>query len=756
MIYKTNEYLGYADRISVKAGEQVQFKLSSKRKDVRVEVLRLRCGDVDVNGPGFRYQVMESGIDGVHPVLDQPIRPGSCMSADHFGALTPKGDFWSFGAYVWPTRLADFPRSVMGDFCQADGKGHALGLDCDGHPTLTIGRGKTAPFTARMQAKLGLKTWGFLACVLDLNAGKAALELIIPADGGRPAYRAREEFDLPDALELSSGLPYLIAAHHEAEGGRYAGHFDGKIDAPRILARKVSGEELRTIDLAQRTGAVLDGLVAFWDFSDGISTLSVTDRSANCLTGRLHQLPVRGMTGFHWTGAVHDWRLAPREYGAIHFHSDDIYDCGWQTSFTLDVPDDWRSGVYALRLTPVDAAAEPDVESYVTFFVTPGRKSKRADLVVVASVATYLAYANSALRLYHTHFETLMEHVLWVPLDDIFLQENPEVGQSTYDWHVDGSGRAYSSWLRPLLNIRPRGYWFNLINDTHILDWLEEKGIDYDLITDVELDRAGAQALAPYRVMLTPTHPEYYSISMMNGILAFQNAGGRHIAMGGNAFYWRCAFHPAAPEALEVRRGMAGTRTWESQPGEVHLAGTGEPGSIWRHSGFAPQKLVGVGFAAMINDVCGWYERLDGSDDPRAAFIFDGVSRTERIGDFGFRYKAVGSEIDRLDYDLGTPPHALLLATSHGLGAGALPTPEEFRTMVDGLDGTQNALVRADMVFFETPGGGAVFASGSITYGMSLGHNNYDNNVSTITLNVVKRFLDPTPFALPETAWGQA
>jgi len=479
----------------------------------------------------------------------------------------------------------------------------------------------------------------------------------------------------------------------------------------------------------------------------------VKDLSANCLHGRLHQLPRRGVTGFFWSGAVHDFRLAPREYAAIHFHNDDIYDCQWQATFSLDVPEEWRTGVYALRLTPAGDEPEPDCESYVTFFVTPGKKTKRADLVVVLSVATYLAYANSALRLYQVHFETLMEHVLWLPLDDVYMQEHPQIGQSTYDSHVDGSGRAFSSWLRPVLSMRPRGYWFNLINDTHILDWLEEKGIAYDIITDVELDREGARALKPYRAMMTPTHAEYYSFNMMNGIMEYQNAGGRHVSMGGNAFYWRCGFHPEAPAALEVRRGMAGTRTWESEPGEVHLAGTGEPAALWRHSGFAPQKLVGTGFSAMINDTCTYYVRMPDSEDPRAAFIFEGTGRHEKFGDFGFRYGgAVGSEIDRLDYELGTPRHALLLATSEGLGAGALPTPEEFRTMVDGLDGTQNALVRADMVFFETANGGAVFASGSITFGMSLGYNNYDNNISAITLNVVKRFLDPEPFVLPSLA----
>jgi N,N-dimethylformamidase len=750
VIYRTNEYLGYPDRISVPAGEAVRFQLSSKRPSVKVEVLRLRCGDVDTNGPGFKYEVMTSPIDGEHACLDQPIRPGSNAVVDHDGALVPTGGHWCFGAYVYPTRIADNAKAVLGNWCEGSARGYALELDEEGYLVLVLGQASGAPARYALDVKLRPRVWTFVSCALDLARGSASLSLIVPADGVRPAAAHSKSFALPQAPALDSGLPFLIAAHHANGDRQYTSHFDGKIEAPRVLSCPLDAEALRVFDGRLRTGVSDAGLVAFWDFSNGISSLSIKDISPNGLHGSLRQLPRRGVTGFQWSGSVHDWRLSPQEYAAIHFHSDDIYDCEWQTTCTLDVPAHWRSGVYALRLTSAGDNPDRDCESYVTFFVTPGKASRRADLVVVASIATYLAYANSALRLYQVHFETLMEHVLWLPQDDVFMQENPEIGQSTYDCHVDGSGRAYSSWLRPVLNMRPRGYWFNLINDTHILDWLEEKGIAYDLITDVELDREGARALAPYRVMMTPTHPEYYSFNMMNAIMAYQNAGGRHISMGGNAFYWRCGFHPAAPAALEVRRGMAGTRTWESEPGEVHLAGTGEPGSLWRHSGFAPQKLVGVGFSAMINDTCGYYLRTAESEDARVAFIFEGTGRHEKFGDFGFRYNgAVGSEIDRYDLELGTPPHALRIATSEGLGAGALPTPEEFRTVVDGLDGTQNALVRADMVFFETAHGGAVFATGSITYGMSLGHNNYDNNISTITLNVVNRFLDPRPFIMP-------
>jgi N,N-dimethylformamidase len=49
------------------------------------------------------------------------------------------------------------------------------------------------------------------------------------------------------------------------------------------------------------------------------------------------------------------------------------------------------------------------------------------------------------------------------------------------------------------------------------------------------------------------------------------------------------------------------------------------------------------------------------------------------------------------------------------------------------------------MVFFETPKGGAVFSVGSMEWCGSLSHNQYRNNVSRITENVLKRFLSEEP-----------
>jgi N,N-dimethylformamidase len=74
---------------------------------------------------------------------------------------------------------------------------------------------------------------------------------------------------------------------------------------------------------------------------------------------------------------------------------------------------------------------------------------------------------------------------------------------------------------------------------------------------------------------------------------------------------------------------------------------------------------------------------------------------------------------------------------------------EEILINSPGLTGSQSPLVTADLLFFETPSGGAVFSTGSIAYSGSLSHNDYDNNVSKLTENVVNRFKAPEPFAFP-------
>lgn len=51
--------------------------------------------------------------------------------------------------------------------------------------------------------------------------------------------------------------------------------------------------------------------------------------------------------------------------------------------------------------------------------------------------------------------------------------------------------------------------------------------------------------------------------------------------------------------------------------------------------------------------------------------------------------------------------------------------------------------MRAEIVYFETEGGGAVFSVGSITFRGSLWRNGFEGPVSQLLENVVRRFGAP-------------
>jgi N,N-dimethylformamidase len=72
--------------------------------------------------------------------------------------------------------------------------------------------------------------------------------------------------------------------------------------------------------------------------------------------------------------------------------------------------------------------------------------------------------------------------------------------------------------------------------------------------------------------------------------------------------------------------------------------------------------------------------------------------------------------------------------------------PEEVTGTIPAVSGVDCPTVRAELAFFETPQGGAVFSTGSIAWAGALDHEGGKNNVSRITGNVLKRFLDPAKF----------
>ncbi|WBV45194.1 N,N-dimethylformamidase beta subunit family domain-containing protein [Pseudoroseomonas cervicalis] len=752
----TNAVLGYAWPMIVSPGEEIGFHLSSATlPQAEAALLRVRCADPDPDGPGLQLHPMNSAIDGVVALREQKLHPGSWAEIPDAPALGALQGL-SAAAFLWPTApglayAGETQQTVLAQWCDARGEGWRLGLDAEGRPEFVVAAaGETWRVTG--ERPLLEREWVLLGGVWDAAARRLRLVLrSLDRQGGRDRTA---EYDAPGpaALPALPGVALSMAGHAAGQGRGARRLLDGKIDRPRLHAGALPAEALHRLCDSLHPAAADPALLGAWDFSEGMATDTVQDRSAWRRHGVLHQGPARAMTGANWDGSVRAWTEAPWQYGAIHFHRDDMAEAGWQADLRLRIPPDWRSGFYTLRLRASPDGAPP-VESHVAFFLRAPIGRPRAQLAFVASTATFLAYANSALRLDQTHTEAMLEGLLALSGDDAYLQAHRELGLSTYDTHDDGSGWCSSGAARPILNMRPLGATFNYGNDTHILDWLEQQGIDYDVITDEDIDRHGLRVLAPYACVITGSHPEYVSRPMLDAFEAYQAGGGRHLYLGGNGFYWRIAFHPTQPHRIEIRRGMTGLRTWEGEAGEDHLACTGEPSGLWRGHGRPPQRLVGIGMDGQVFTASAPYRWLDGARDPSLAWLTEGIDLDAPLGDQGLRGGgAAGLEVDRVEPTLGSPPGLVRLATADRLGYGGVPVPEEVRTLHRGLMGDQNAWLRADLVFFPTAAGGAVFATGSIAYACALSCNVYDNPVGRLTGNVLRRFLDPAPFPAPPPA----
>lgn len=693
--------VGYSDRLSARPGESIAFKVSSRsERPFHARLTRVICADPNPDGPGIIEQDADRWFAPRDmPSRRQPFHPGSWARAE--GAVhCPATGLLELTALIWPTLRRDGGQAVLalGNLSLRIGPaGDALADD-----------GETRAATG---VPLSLRRWHRVTARFDA-AGGVSIEQVplypiwdAPADA-RAAGRPRSDMTARPA----------VAARPQGDAARE--HFNGKIEAPEI---RHDGERL-----------------AGWDFSQDMGSATVPGLAGPAL--RLVNFPARAMTGSRWDGTEMCWRHAPGQYAAIHFHDDDIFDFGWQTDFTLTVPADMPSGAYAMRIE-CDGHADA-----MPVFVLPPRGAPRARLCVLIPTFTYVVYGNHARPDFAPEWMArFAEHGAW-PINPA---QHPEYGLSTYNTHADGAGICHASHRRPLFNLRPGYVTFGNTTcsglrhfpaDTHLLAWLHARGIDCDLLTDHELDTEGTAALAGYSAVATTTHPEYHTARTLDALAGYRDAGGALLYLGGNGFYWRIARHAENDSLIEIRRAEGGIRAWAAEPGEYYHAFDGAYGGLWRRNGRPPQDLVGIGFAAQGQFLGRPYRRI--ATDPSLDWVFEGL-RGAVFGDSGLSgHGAAGFELDHADPKLGAPGRVTVLARSFDEGDEFILVPEERLTHITNLTGgPEDEAKHAEMVLVDCPGGGVVFATGSITFCGSLPAQGYDSDVARLLGNVLHRFM---------------
>lgn len=716
---------GYLDRLSKRPGETLTAHISVRNGGMyRATLVRVISVDPNPAGPGMKYEKLSEHLDLGLTGARHPVRTGSYATAPAPALREQASITWT--ALASPGLLTDDPMTVL---AQTDEHGSLkLSLSKQGVAfAITTAFGEKTEFLA---AKLVPRAW-YRVWVSLSRCGNVQLG-IWDLDHERPIVSDRHA---EDPRPPHAGTVQFGAAGDDIPSE----FFDGKIEDPAILGTKWSPSYDTLL------GPVTDhpGLLAHWDFSVDQSGQEIIDVGPFKLDGVLVNHPTRAVRGARWSGHEHRWTLSPREYAAIHFHSDDLGDCGWPIAFEFSIPDDLASGSYAFHLSCDDG------EDWLPFYILPPSNGPFAKIAFIAPTFTYQAYANHRRGNYDAAFRDRVRAWNAYPHDPV---DYPAYGVSTYNRHPDGSGVAFSSRLRPILSMRPA---FITINDAegsglrhypadaHLLAWLESKSFGFDIVTDEDLHEEGASILAPYQAVLTGSHPEYHSQASLDAIGAYLRGGGNLAYLGGNGFYWRVGRDEAQPGVIEVRRAEGGTRAWAAEPGEYFHATDGAYGGLWRRIGRPPQKLVGVGFSAQGGFTGGPFRRTRESYHPEVSWIFDGI-QGETFGDYGLSGGgAAGYELDRADTSLGTPPQAVVIARASSPPGQFHVTLEDMLHAAATVNGEPASdLIRADMTYFRTGYGGAVFSAGSITFCGSLWSDGFQGAVSTLLENVLNSYLD--------------
>ncbi|WP_018681455.1 N,N-dimethylformamidase beta subunit family domain-containing protein [Actinokineospora enzanensis] len=700
--------VGYTDRLSARPGERITVHASSTEPDVRVRLLLI---DHDGTAP-VRVPVaadLPERITVPHRDLDHGSY-GEVADPPAFAGAT------TFAVWVWPTRPGQGREGLLTQAGVAE-----LGLDERGRPEF-VAHTDDGAVTVTASAPVYARRWYLLTG--SYSERGARLE-VRPGDP-LAEEKASTVVVAPPRGTLGTADTSLVFAARRVDGVIVDNH-DGKLSAPCLFDRALDAAQVAEL-AADTTGAWHRGAAAQWDLAQDIGGDQLLDL-VDGRHGTLHNGPLRGVTAHDWSGDVLDWRFADTGYGAVHFHASDLHDAGWDPVLSVDLPDDLPTGCYAVELA---SAAGVD---RLPFFVRPAEGATKAPLAFLVPTLSYLAYA--------------LEHV-YMP----FLPEDPaEVAapfaranqlHSLYDRHSDGSGAATASLHRPLLGMRddhvfrhasgPHQY----SEDLHLVGWLGRQGIHFDIITDHDLHREGAAALAGYRGVFTGSHPEYWTGTMLDAVTGHLHGGGALAYLGGNGAYWVTAVHPRKPHIAELRRGYAGVRMWESEPGELTLACTGEPGGLWSERGRSPHRLFGIGTTAAGLTTGGPYDILAKTGDAEIDALLQGIDRGEPLGAFGALLGGASSfETDGINPLLGSPPGIRLIGRAL-LGEAYMSAdtgPTTPHPLSDPVDHR-----RSDLTLLDTPGGGTVFAVGSIGWCAALSHRGDANDVSRLTAAVLRSF----------------
>ena len=760
--------IGYSNKHTVRSGESIEFKLSGLNGgQANAQLVQIINGDsISKYREHFKVEPVKSSFDGKIDLIKQELHLGSYVNIDNISKLDKYDDF-TIGGYFYPTFLPSeyvFPETIdpfsppsvdialslekqtLFSRMNVDEKlGWALQLDKEGQLVFAQGNGKEIK---NYPSDISIKTWdwSYIALGVDSNKKSVTVHLMETPWSAGDQFVARKKsvtIQLENAFSQSETLRIAALGSKVIEDGRTFAKptdvFTGRIQDIRFFNKQLTDTNLEGLKNKNLTKELLKSQISYWNFSKGIGTGNVFDDGKLGLHGKAVNVPERAVRGVFWDKQSVNWQDDIEGYNAIHFFADDLADAEWKTSFTYQVPESLKSGIYAAKIT------QDGFDEYITFFVAAPKNKPTAKIALWMSDFNYLAYSNISIGVYA---ENNYPGHSWNKSDAAFLENNkPFATGGVYNKHVDGSYYSYATRLKPDLGMKPNGILaYNFVADTHISSFLEAMNYEYDIITDEIIHEEGIDLLNKYPVVISSTHPEYPSAKIYDAMQEYTNDGGRFMYIGANGFFWNTDLHPTNKNIFESRNFAAlGERYLES----------GIRGGLTVEVGKIPWSAFGVHTSGMVFTGSSPYKKTKDAENPRVNWMFNGTTEGDTFGEYGIdqiRGGAAGFEVDAADYTRGTPRNALILAEGNSFeGTVEDIVVSQLPLSIFYHPSEAESIIKASMAFFETPNGGAVFTTGSITWISSTLQNNYQNDVAIITKNIIDRFLDPTPFPKVDT-----
>ena len=79
-------------------------------------------------------------------------------------------------------------------------------------------------------------------------------------------------------------------------------------------------------------------------------------------------------------------------------------------------------------------------------------------------------------------------------------------------------------------------------NERFLHLWLDENSYEYDVITDLDLDRHPS-LINGYKTVIISGHSEYWSARAYDAVEKYLDGGGNLAVLSGNSVFWRVSFN---------------------------------------------------------------------------------------------------------------------------------------------------------------------------------------------------------------------